>query len=370
LFAVRDEYKNLLYDVETDAVGMLSTDDTLLADSSRITGLQFRLTKEDTTPPFIAGTKSIDKYHVLVRFSEKMDTTTVKLENFQVYDTLSGSQLAIGELSFVDDSSTTLQFVTHTQDSGKGYRLHVLRAADLAGNNIRFAASNTDFSCTVNEDTLKPVVRVVSPLEGNRIVRPGDSVFFAFSEPVERTRIDSGFSIRDSSKKQVAGKIVWWGSAHMAFVPDSEMPFGMPYTVKLMLDSVRDVAGNKASKKDSAYTLHFQIEAESSLGSAQGTVVDDAADGRGKIILSAIPITAQDSRRFRLVLSEPGQFKFERLPEGKYRFFCFRDQDGNGKYSPGSVLPWKPAERFSGYTDTIKVRARWAVEGINIHIAK
>jgi len=61
-------------------------------------------------------------------------------------------------------------------------------------------------------------------------------------------------------------------------------------------------------------------------------------------------------------------FGFRELMEGKYRIDGFRDEDGNGAYSPGVPYPFKPAERFGAYQDTVKVRARWGIEGVILKI--
>jgi hypothetical protein len=65
-------------------------------------------------------------------------------------------------------------------------------------------------------------------------------------------------------------------------------------------------------------------------------------------------------------LPKPGAFSIERLPEGKYTLQSFRDQDGNGVFSPGRPYPFTPSERFAVFPDTVKVRARWAIEGVTI----
>lgn len=53
VFAVRDEYRNLIYDKQTDQIGVAATDVTLSADRPRVADLWFRLFAEDTTKPFL-----------------------------------------------------------------------------------------------------------------------------------------------------------------------------------------------------------------------------------------------------------------------------------------------------------------------------
>jgi hypothetical protein len=62
-------------------------------------------------------------------------------------------------------------------------------------------------------------------------------------------------------------------------------------------------------------------------------------------------------------LNREGGFKIDRLVEGKYLLDAFRDADRPGHYSPGLPYPFVTSERFTVAPDTIKVRARWSVEG-------
>ena len=60
LVAVRDEYKNLVYDREVDEFGVGQGDVTLTKERPGMDGLQFRLAKEDTTRPFLTSVTARD----------------------------------------------------------------------------------------------------------------------------------------------------------------------------------------------------------------------------------------------------------------------------------------------------------------------
>ena len=45
---------------------------------------------------------------------------------------------------------------------------------------------------------------------------------------------------------------------------------------------------------------------------------------------------------------------------------AFIDSNGNETYDYGKVFPFAPSEKFTVYPDTVKVRARWTTENINI----
>ena len=98
----------------------------------------------------------------------------------------------------------------------------------------------------------------------------------------------------------------------------------------------------------------------------KGAVADDSTITKGRIIVTATAISSRDIRPQYRTLEKPGPFAFEELPEGQYVLSAIIDVDSNGVYSYGKPFPFQPAERFMQYNDTLKVRARWPLEGIAI----
>jgi hypothetical protein len=131
------------------------------------------------------------------------------------------------------------------------------------------------------------------------------------------------------------------------------------------MDSIVDLAGNRC--KDSVLLVRFQTFDLRNTGTLEGSVVDlDSSKKQGAVVLSATQILSAESYERSVTLKEPGKFKFDRLPEGRYRLTAYRDRDLSLTYSFGRPFPFVPSERFAAYQDTIKVRARWGVEGINL----
>jgi uncharacterized protein (DUF2141 family) len=54
------------------------------------------------------------------------------------------------------------------------------------------------------------------------------------------------------------------------------------------------------------------------------------------------------------------------LPEGYYALKVFDDVNGNAVHDAGTVFPFVRAEKFVIHSDTIRVRARWPVDGVMI----
>jgi hypothetical protein len=52
----------------------------------------------------------------------------------------------------------------------------------------------------------------------------------------------------------------------------------------------------------------------------------------------------------------------DNVPEGNYSLMFFQDSDSNMQYSHGRIDPYRTAEWFYHYPDTVKIRTNWDIE--------
>jgi hypothetical protein len=131
------------------------------------------------------------------------------------------------------------------------------------------------------------------------------------------------------------------------------------------MDSVRDLFGN--GYRDSTRILRFETMDLRATGVVEGTVIDERK-GDGAIYLVASSIDRPSGIKKTVLLPGPGRFTIDRLPEGSYTLSAFRDADSSGGYSYGLPYPFKVSERFVVGEDTLRVRARWNVEGVLVKL--
>lgn len=362
LFAIRDEYKNLLYDIGVDQYGV-PQGDLLLSDSlASRNGVQFRMTIEDTMPPFLSSAKSLDDSHILIRLSENIACEGLTAGTVAVEDTGSKQRLRVLDLSFTGEGDKDAQVVTEKQDLGRNFRITLTGWHDMAGN-LMLAPGNTgEFSSSMEIDTTLPKADFREIKKRSSDFQVTDSLRISFSEAVRRNSFENGFSLRDSSGVLISGKFLWRHSTRAAFVPGQDLLKGMKYRVECPLDSVVDLSGN--SQKDSSAKFSFQTAEERLLSEISGEVRDESGAATGKIILRATNVSRKDIRPESLILEKPGSFRFRNIFDGRYILEGFIDADSDGRYGLGSVAPFQPSERFLIYPDTLKVRARWPLEGV------
>ncbi|MBI5020315.1 MAG: Ig-like domain-containing protein [Ignavibacteriales bacterium] len=366
IFAIRDEYKNLLYDAGIDQYGVTVNDISLSDSIKNIEGIQFKMAMEDTTPPFLSSVRAIDDSHILLRLSESIDWHTVDVQNVSIEDTLSKTKLDVLDLSFVDEDNKDAQVVTKKQDVGRNFRVWLSGWKDESGNAMLPPLNTGEFASEMLVDTSIPKIDLKNIKNRNVNYPVDDSIKVTFNEPIIKHKFEKGFQIVDSTGTLVDGKFMWEHSAKASFIPTTLLFKGMKYTIKCVLDSIEDYSGN--SQRDSVIKLPFQTVEDRSLSGLKGTVFDERTAGSGRIHINVSNVSKKDIKSKNSVLESSGSFSFDNLFEGKYIINLFRDSNGDGKFTYGKIYPYVPAERYTIYPDTLKLRARWPLEGISLKL--
>jgi hypothetical protein len=364
LFAVNDEYRNLLYDRQVDQFGVLRGDLQLTASDTSLSKYWFRMSREDTARPFLASAKALDSRRILLRLSEPVDSASVMHSSIQITDTVKGNPVR-PVASFIDpEHPTSLVIYTAAPlDSPAVYRVRLAGLADTVGNVLDDQAGVGVFEGIAAPDTVKRTAQVQGLRDSTKGVAVDYRPEVLFSVPVEGSGLVSRCSLLDSLGRPVWSEIVRRSPVSIQLLPRVEFRSRSWYTLRIRLDSLKDILGK--SYPDTTVTLRFQTVDLRSMGSLSGVVVDENPDS-GNVVITATRIDPAPRTSVRQSLPRPGPFAFDRLPEGKYTLEGFRDTDGSGKYSAGRPFPFLASERFTASTDTIRVRARWKVEGATL----
>ena len=369
LLAVRDEYHNLLYDRQIDEYGVAQEDIGLSASHPRVDSVWFRMAKEATTRPFIAGARVHDRYRLSVRLSEPIDSASFTNAEFTIQDTVThaGIPILLSSLERIQSTVVTL-LLTAPLDSPATYRVWARGISDKAGNRIDSASPGEIFNGSLAADTVRPRISLRDiPRDSTRGVAVDHSLEILFSDPVVHPPLMQAVVLLDSMKHRVDCDQIWTGQASVALVPRTALKGKAWYSAKVAMDSVRSFFGR--GYHDSTWVVRFQTIDLRTMGNIAGQVVEEKPGvGKGRVFVSASSIDLTPRRSSTVMLPEPGPFAFPQLVEGKYVVSGFRDSDSSGTYSYGMPFPFAPAERFAVYPDTIRVRARWGVEGVTLHL--
>ena len=362
VFAIRDEYRNFLYDRQVDHFGVAISDIVVDRDHERVENVWFRLAQEDTAKPFVASVQQLDQLRLQVRFSEPIDSTSFDKAIFFLIDTLTTRPISLA-LTYFDRSSPSLaHIITQSPlDPEETYRLRVWNLRDRAGNPLDSVHASADFVGMNLPDTVKPTFVIKDLTNGATGYLPDRSIEIDFSEPVRQNPLTTSITLTDTNSNPIASEFRWLNPTDLGL--KGLLKYDTWYQVRMVLDSVIDLAGNRYT--DSVSVTRFKTLDLRSTGTVEGIVVDEQGDlGKGNIYVTAMGIDPSKSHEKTIVIPSPGKFEMDQLVEGRYTFRAFRDDDGDGVFSYGNPYPFVPSERFTAYPDTIKVRARWGVEGV------
>ncbi len=92
VFAVADQFRDLLYQAEQDKIGVPFEDIILAPEDTLFSGLNFFLTEEDTTAPRMIKAIMTDRFHILLELSEEIDSSIVTASNYSIIDSTTGNQ--------------------------------------------------------------------------------------------------------------------------------------------------------------------------------------------------------------------------------------------------------------------------------------
>lgn len=202
---------------------------------------------EDLTSPVATVMSPLDGYTsvtkdstLVISFSEPMDGTTINTESFTLFDSVtsvSGNIYYDGSNVAIFEPLSPLFTGAHTatlNDSAK----------DLAGNPLLSELSWT-FDVVTSTDNTAPFVLIssLSPSNGGTSVDVNSLIYVKFSEPMDRTFINtSTFTLFDGTSN-IEGSVYYDGVLTATFIPTNPLSYSDYYTANLTSE-IRDRAGN------------------------------------------------------------------------------------------------------------------------------
>lgn len=364
LFAIKDEYNNLLYDPQVDRFSCSNSDIYLTPENSVVSNLKFKLAVEDTTSPFIVSANSIDKNSIVIKFNEPLDTSALNSISFTITDTVTNNPLEINSINVISQHLNVIVLSTASQDS-QSYKLSAHNVIDTAGNSILTKNNIFYFQGATHSDTNKPTLVFINLSMNANDVPYTQEVSIVFSEPINRIGFENGFQFIDSGNVKVDGKFFWQTDANLRYKPSTPLQSKVEYSIKIVLDSVYDAAGNSIG--DSIAVIKFTTIDSKKLGLIRGSVSLDSVDSLlQQVVVRLVNINNFTTLPVSLKVNQVQTFEFFNLSEGQYTIEAFVDENNNGKYDSGKIFPHHYSEKLGIYPDTIKVRARWPIEGVNV----
>lgn len=367
ILAVKDEYRNLLYDPEIDQFAVPPSEIVLTPTDTLHDNVLLHMALEDATAPRLVKSEPHDVHHVMVEFSESIDTSSVfPLEVF-ITDTLAKQQLRTYSVFPNLPKLSSFTVVTESQDSTKGYLLTVRNARDIVGLPISQRANSLSFMGGSTADSLAPKILGVTVRDSTREVVLKPSFTIQFSDAMQQQSFKNAITLKDSSGNEIPMSLGWLSNAALKVMPQQELLGKCWYRLAIDTYNALDWSGRKL--RDSLRVVRFETLDPEALSSIEGIVIDyDTTDTQGIIYIDADAADAKEQKSFSTTARSDGTFTVSHLDQGRYVVHAFRDRNANGKYDSGRPFPFVRSERFTYGSDTLKVRARWPLEGVTLQL--
>ena len=149
--------------------------------------------------------------------------------------------------------------------------------------------------------------------------------------------------------------------AEFKLTADAKLKQNSEYTVKTDLKKFTDFKG---IKRDTVFQTKLKTANELDFTGVSGNV-ETIKDTISTVVVLQNLINKK--LNYSQKVNTKKQFDFRKVIPGKYLLWGFKDRNKNGKYDYGNIKPFKKAEEFKFYPDTLNLRARWPVTDVMLN---
>ncbi|MFZ1290608.1 MAG: Ig-like domain-containing protein [Melioribacteraceae bacterium] len=358
LFAVKDEFKNLVYDKGEDQIGY-STKSIVIADSlNQIEDINFFLFKEDTLSPNFQAITMTDKNHIVVEFNEPIDSSKLSANNFSIIDSTQNSIFEIKKIYKGKPSKS--EYILCISDS-----LNIENNIYLIAKNIFDLSKNEMISQSINftpsekaDTNYIKISKINTLFNSSTIDYQSPNFSIIFSDAFSISDLPKSITFLDPDSNIVPYTFSNLDDASINIIPENDLKPKSIYKLKIDFSNIIDLAGNKI---DTVILNKINTISNMEFSGVSGVVKTKKKNT--KVVLNDLE---NKQSKIQKEVRKDGKFEYDRLNPGKYLLWIYNDSDSNNVYSFGSFDSLKYSEEFKFYPDTLNLRPRWPVGDIEI----
>lgn len=304
---------------------------------------------------------------ILLAMSHPPDTATWNHDLFVVYDSLTGDKLDAQALRPLRARNSVIPIYSDAFDPGQVYRV-ALETVRGGGRALRSESGlpASDGECFVRwtspVDTVGPLISLsILPTPGVALTTRHPAGL-EFDKPVAAAGDTPILQVVDTTGRIIPGRIEWPDSRRIWFHPDNDWPDTTRIIISLDSTRVIDRLGNRAP----AQTFHWAFTplVSAQTGAASCRVIAPASMAPTTVcILEARATTGKLATRREAPIDSVFEWI---LPSGGWIVSGWLDQDGDKRWFPGALEPFRHAEPRMLLADTLYIRERFTLENVII----
>jgi len=357
VFAIDDQYRDLLFQSDQDKFGVPHSDITLTDKDTVFNNLNFFLTKNDTIKPRLLSAVMLDKHHILVGVSKESDSSFISPANFYLMDSTENKKTGV---VYAFKGGRKISDIVLCLNSELKYEnniyLYAEHLKDLYGNVL--PVDCVKLTTSDRKDTSKVIFTKISPVSGETVDYINPRFNFCFNDAFDSTKAIRGIEFTDTLGRRIDYKLRFIDNASFVIQPKEELQPKQDYRIKLDLNNFVNLNGQSL---DSVFTYKFKTINGQDFTGASGSLINVDTSKNPVLVLQGT-----DKNKYTYVVKpDSGKtFNFERIEAGKYIIWGYYDENRDGKYSYGELFPYIPSERFIYGKVVLDLRPRWSVTDI------
>ncbi|MEZ5359251.1 MAG: Ig-like domain-containing protein [Candidatus Zixiibacteriota bacterium] len=361
LVAFDDANKNRRINPGKELIGLPSQAIVLDSADADISDLSIRLSQVSTTPFAIRALTLNQNNLIKLKLTKPIDEQTA--QEFCPGFTLVS---AIGDTLYNSAYTTTSGYPTGDFlfiPEGKFDTLEYTFSANIK----TLFPTASDSLCLISysftpkpkPDEAAPVLSYIMPADSAHNIYPDSLIRLRFDEPVVFANASEILKIVDNDDTiNVTTEQV--SPFEFSGKSNTSLSYGHEYILSIDGTMISDRVGNRYTDSTIAITF-FTIGADT-LGTISGGIQYVTPQN----VISPVHLTFNPTSggEAKSIILDKGQIEFliDLLP-GYYTISGYKDNNTNGSYDYGSILPYQTAEPFAAPADTFRVRSRFVTEG-------
>jgi len=352
IFAVKDQFRDLIYQSDQDLIGVPYQDVYLDRNDSLFTGLNFFLFKADTIKPRLLEALMTDQRHIIVKFSEEIDTSTIIADHFRIVDSTSN---LISNIIYAYKGSGKKEEIVLVPEEALKTSEQLYLVAEKISDKSKNVIDSEKVSILISDRPDTTALRIIKtePVQNSKIDFVHPEIVIFFDDAFVKEKIINALELKDSVGNIVPFNLSFPDDATLKLKPLTNLKSNFGYLLTIDLNKFEDINGNKT---DSLFKLKFSTLTGFEFTGLSGKI----STSDSSLILVLENASKQEIKYFSKVKAD-SSFSFERIEAGSYKLWAFKDIDNNYKYDYGWFFPFRYSEKFYFYPEQINLRPRWSV---------
>lgn len=357
LLATSDEMRNYIYNIGEDKYGVSSDDIIITKEKPEANNVNFLVSIEDTVKPSVNLITMTDRNHILIEFSEYIDSSKISTNNFYIFDSTSNNKNNIKYVFQNSKAKTYFLCLSDTLAANAENYLITNNIEDYSGNVMNSQETFIALSSAI--DTVKPkIIKSITDYEDNKVDYQNGSIKLLFNDGINLEVLKDSIQIDDEKGNSVLYNLAKLDDAILNINITNKLKQKTKYRLKFLTENIFDAANNKI---DSLYKISFSTSNDLDFTGVSGLIKTNSN------IKKVIRLFNKENT-YSQNIQESNKFNFTKVKPGKYLLMMYEDKDSNNIYDYGKAYPYSKSEKFFVYPDTLNLRARWPVGDIEINM--